>query len=192
LSLSCFAGRLCRLFAGRLCRLFAGRDELVSAVPSQRLNLTCEERTRTMSTTVTNTVEINAGPDEVWAVLADLPATRMWLPGVVSARMDGDLRVCTTGDGQEIHERISDLSAEDRSYRFQHVRVPMPVRASGGIFTVTPGTDPGTSLVTLETTFEPLDPAGVDEVTGMIRGAFGQSLESLRRYVEEKVTWDAG
>jgi hypothetical protein len=42
-----------------------------------------------MSTTVTNTVEINAGQDEVWAVLADLSATRMWLPGVVSTRMDG-------------------------------------------------------------------------------------------------------
>ena len=144
-----------------------------------------------MSTTVTNTVEINAGPDDVWAVLADLPATRRWLPGVVSARIDGDLRVCTTADGQEIHERISDLSPEDRSYRFHHIRVPLPVQHSGGTFTVTRGTDPDTAIVTLQTTFEPLDPAGVDELTGMIRGAFGQSLESLRRYVEEKITWDA-
>jgi uncharacterized protein YndB with AHSA1/START domain len=144
-----------------------------------------------MSTTVTNTVEINTGPDDVWAVLADLPATRMWLPGVICARMDGDLRVCTTADGQEIHERISDLSPQDRSYRFHHVRVPLPVRDSGGTFTVTPGADPRTSMVTLQTTFEPLDPAGVDELTGMIQGAFQQSLESLRRYVEEKVTWDA-
>jgi hypothetical protein len=144
-----------------------------------------------MSTTVTNTVEINAGQDEVWAVLADLPATRMWLPGVVSTRMDGDLRVCATGDGQEIHERISNLSPEDRSYRFHHVRVPLPVRDSGGVFTVTAGMAPGTAVVTLQTTFEPLDPAGADEVTNMIRGAFGQSLESLRRYVEDKVAWDA-
>ena len=144
-----------------------------------------------MSTTVTNTVEINTGPDEVWAVLADLPATRMWLPGVVSARIDGDLRVCTTADGQEIQERISDLSPEDRSYRFHHIRVPLPVQHSGGTFTVTRGADPDTAIVTLQTTFEPLDSAGVEELTAMIRGAFGQSLESLRRYVEEKITWDA-
>jgi uncharacterized protein YndB with AHSA1/START domain len=144
-----------------------------------------------MSTTVTNIVEINAGPDDVWAVLADLSATRMWLPGVVAARMDDDLRVCTTADGQEIHERISDISPQDRSYRFHHVHVPLPVRHSGGTFTVTAGTMPGTATVTLQTTFEPLDPAGVNELTGMIRDAFGQSLESLRRYVEEKVTWDA-
>ena len=54
--------------------------------------------------TIRNTVTINATPDEVWAVLSDMPATRQWLPGVVAARMDGDLRVCTMADGQEVHE----------------------------------------------------------------------------------------
>src|SRR5258708_3575898 len=110
--------------------------------------------------TIRNTVTINATPDEVWAVLADLPATRMWLPGVVAARMDGDLRVCATADGQEIHERISDLSPESRSYRIHHVRVPLPVRHSGGMFTVAARTDPGTAVVTLQPSFEPLDSAG--------------------------------
>ena len=142
-----------------------------------------------MSTTVTNTVDINAGPDDVWAVLADLPATRWWLPGVVAARVDGDVRVCTMADGQEIHERISEVSPDRRSYRFEHLRVPLPVLRSGGTFTVT-GAE-GTARVTLQTTFDPLDPTGAEELTRMIQGAFGQSLESLRRYVEEKVSWDA-
>jgi uncharacterized protein YndB with AHSA1/START domain len=141
--------------------------------------------------TITNTVDITAGPDDVWAVLADLSATRHWLPGVVSVRMDGNLRVCTMADGQEVHEQISDISPQRRSYRFDHVRVPLPVRSSGGTFTVTSRTAKDTSTVTLRTTFEPLDPSSVDEVTGMIQGAFQQSLESLRRYVEEKVAWDA-
>jgi uncharacterized protein YndB with AHSA1/START domain len=141
--------------------------------------------------TITNTVDINAGPKEVWTVLADLPATRQWLPGVVAARMEGTMRVCQMADGQEIHEQISDISAERRSFRFSHVRVPLPVGSSGGTFTVTPGAMVGTATVTLQTTFEPLDPTGVDELTGMIQSAFGQSLESLRRYVEEKVAWDA-
>jgi uncharacterized protein YndB with AHSA1/START domain len=92
-----------------------------------------------MPTTVTNTVDITADPDDVWAVLADLPATRWWLPGVVAARMDGDVRVCTMADGQEIHERISELSAGHRSFRFEHLRMPQPVQHSGGTFTVTPG-----------------------------------------------------
>ena len=141
--------------------------------------------------TIRNTVTINATPDDVWAVLADMPATRHWLPGVVSARMDGTLRVCTMADGQEVHERISDLSDDARSFRFDHVRVPLPVRESGGSFTVAPGAAPATTTVILETTFEALDPTSTDQLTTGIRDAFQQSLDSLRTYVEEKVPWDA-
>ncbi len=144
-----------------------------------------------MTVTITNTVDINAGPDDVWAVLADMPATRQWLPGVVAARMDGTVRICTMADGQEICEQISDISAERRSYRFSHLQVPLPVRHSGGTFAVTPGAAAGTATVTLQTTFEPLDPAGADDLTSMIHGAFQQSLDSLRHYVEEKAAWDA-
>src|SRR5262245_25699924 len=143
-----------------------------------------------MATIVTNTVDITADPDDVWAVLADLPATRCWLPGVLSARMDGDVRVCTMADGQEIHERISDLSPERRSYRFEHLRVPLPVRDSYGTFTVSAGAAAGTARVTLQTTFDPADPTAAEAVTEMIDGAFGQALESLRRYMEQKATWD--
>jgi uncharacterized protein YndB with AHSA1/START domain len=141
--------------------------------------------------TVRNTVTINATPDAVWAVLSDMPATRNWLPGVVAARMDGDLRVCTMADGQEVHERISAVSDDERSFRFDHVRVPLPVRESGGTFTVVGGAVARTTDVVLETTFEPLDPSGVDQLTAGVQGAFQQSLDSLRTFVEEKVAWDA-
>lgn len=141
--------------------------------------------------TIRNTVTINATPEEVWAVLSDMPATRQWLPGVVAARMDGDLRVCTMADGQEVHERISDVSDDARRFRFAHIRVPLPVRDSGGTFTVTAGTTAATSDVDLETTFEPLDPTSADQLAAGVRVAFQQSLDSLRAYVEEKVAWDA-
>ncbi|HET9144190.1 SRPBCC family protein [Actinophytocola sp.] len=140
--------------------------------------------------TITNTIEIKADAQDVWAVLADLPATRRWLPGVVTARVDGDLRVCTMADGQEIHERITALSPHDRTLRFEHVRVSLPVQHSAGSFTVAAAPAAGTATVRLETTFEPLDPAGLDELITMIHGAFQQSLESLRRFVEDKTTWD--
>src|SRR5262245_21432576 len=105
--------------------------------------------------TILNTVTINAEPERVWAVLADLPATRHWLPGVVAARVDGDLRVCSMADGQEVHERISHVSDDTRSFRFDHIRVPLPVRESGGRFTVVPGGQAGSAVVELQTTFEP-------------------------------------
>lgn len=130
--------------------------------------------------TISNTTDIEVTPDKVWAVLADMPATRQWLPGVVSACMDGDVRICRMADGQEVREKISDISAEQRRYQFEHVRVPLPVQRSGGTFTVAVGPDPRTATVTLRTTFGPLDPTGADQVTGMIRGGFQQSLESWR------------
>jgi len=94
-------------------------------------------------------------------------------------------------DGQQVHEKISDNSPEQRSFRFEHVRVPLPVRRSGGTFTVTAGPEPDTATATLRTTFEPLDPTGADQLTSMIQGAFQQSLESLRCFVEDKLPWDA-
>jgi uncharacterized protein YndB with AHSA1/START domain len=141
--------------------------------------------------TISNTIDIKASPDEVWVVLADMPATRQWLPGVVAARMDGDMRVCQMADGQQIHEKISHISANQRSFRFEHVRVPLPVQRSGGTFTVSADPDSHTATVTLRTTFEPLGTTGFDQLTAMIHGAFQQSLESLRRFVEDKIPWDA-
>jgi hypothetical protein len=88
-------------------------------------------------------------------------------------------------------ERISNVSAEQRSYRFEHLRVPLPVQRSGGTFTVSPGAASSIATLTLRTTFDPLDPTATDDVSGLIRQAFGQSLQALRRYVEEKVPWDA-
>ena len=141
--------------------------------------------------TISTTIDIRATPDEVWAVLADMPATRQWLPGVVAARMDGDVRVCQMADGQQVHEKISDISAEQRSFRFEHIRVPLPVHSYGGTFTVTADPDPHTATVTLRATFEPRDPTGIDQLTAMVHGAFQQSLESLRRFVEDDIPWDA-
>lgn len=141
--------------------------------------------------TIRNTVTVNATPDEVWDVLSDMPATRQWLPGAVAARMQGDIRVCTMADGQEVHERISDVSGRARSFRFDHIRIPLPVKRSGGTFTVSPGDTSATAVVALETTFEPLDPTSVDQMTAGVRDAFQQSLDSLRMFVEEKVAWDA-
>ena len=140
--------------------------------------------------TITNSIDIKAAPGEVWKVLGDLPATRDWLPGVVAVSIDGDVRICRMADGQEIHERISEVSDQQRGYRFEHIRVALPVRRSDGVFTVAEGPDRDTATVTLRTTFEPLDPAGASQLAATMRGAFEQSLRSLRRFVEDGLTWD--
>ena len=42
-------------------------------------------------------------------------------------------------NGQQVHEKISAISSDQPSFRFQHVRVPLPVDGSGGTFTLTAG-----------------------------------------------------
>lgn len=139
---------------------------------------------------LTNMIDIKASPETVWAVLEDLATPPDWLPGTVSASVDGATRVCVMADGSQVHEQISGYSAEDRTYHWRHLQVPLPVRDSHGTFTVTAG-DAGSSTVTLHTQFEPLDQTAAAEVAKMIDGAFQQSLEALRRFVEQGVRWNA-
>jgi hypothetical protein len=44
--------------------------------------------------------------------------------------------------------------------------------------------------VTLRATFEPFEPDKRRKLTGMIQGAFQQSLESLRHFVDDELAWD--
>ncbi len=137
-----------------------------------------------------NTVAIDATPEAVWKLLGDLGATTEWLPGTVAARFDGGIRTCTTADGFEIREEISDYSSERRTYRFRHLVLPVPVTESSGVFTVEPAGAIGSTVV-LATSFEPLDGAQAEQIAEMMDGALKNALESLKRRVEDGTRWDA-
>ncbi len=135
-------------------------------------------------------VAIDAPPDVVWAVLGDLTATTEWLPGTVSARVEASTRICTTADGFEIREEITDYAPQGRSYRYRHLAMPLPVENSSGSFTVEPRN--GGTEVVLEAEFEALDSAEEAQVAEMFGGALEQSLASLKRRVEHGDRWDSG
>ncbi len=135
------------------------------------------------------TVTIDATPEAVWEVLGDLSGTTEWLPGTVAARMEGSTRICTTADGFDIREEISDYVPSSRSYRYRHLEVPLPVSESAGSFTVEP--DDGGALVVLQSEFEPLDAAEEGQVQQLLEGALERALESLKQRVERGLRWDA-
>jgi Polyketide cyclase / dehydrase and lipid transport len=87
---------------------------------------------------ILNTLELTVDAARARHVLADLTDAASWIPGVVSARMHGDVRVCTTVDGAEIRERISGFSPERMCYRYEHLATPAPVRDSRGTLRVCP------------------------------------------------------
>ena len=91
---------------------------------------------------------------------------------------------------QEGADRLASVDPERRSFRYRHVRVPMPVTDSGGSFVVESVRN-GRASVLLESCFVALDRAQEQQVAQKIEAAFQQALESLKRRVEQGLCWDA-
>ena len=124
-------------------------------------------------------VEINAAPEKVWSLLGDPTTAARYVPGIASARMKDNTRICVTADGHEIHEAITDRSEETRSYRYEHVKTPMPIKLSRGRFSVvTSGA--GRSRVTVEAELEALAPEMEPQLAEMMTAGLRQSLANLR------------
>jgi carbon monoxide dehydrogenase subunit G len=124
-----------------------------------------------------NSIAIDAAPDEVWSVLGDLSATPEWIPGVVTAEVIGDERLCRTADGNEIRERIVDYSTEARTLSYEQSHVPLPIERSRGTLRVV--ADGTRAQVEWEADFD-----ADEEVAMMVDGYYRQTLEALRRRVE--------
>jgi hypothetical protein len=131
---------------------------------------------------ITNTFDLDLDAASAWRMVGDIADAASWVPGVVSARFDGDIRTCTTVDGGEIRERISDRSDRAMSYRYEHLATPAPVRGSRGTLRVRP--NGAGCRVEWDAEFTPADPAHADEITVAMTTAFGQAAQSLRRRIE--------
>src|SRR5262245_27780898 len=128
------------------------------------------------------TLHVHTSPERAWAVVGDLAGVNTWIPGIVSATVEGSERFCTDAAGNAIHEQISDYSETHRSYRYAHLRVPLPVRGSHGQFSVVP--DGEGAVVRWDAAFEVLDPTQETAVVRMLDEYYQQTVESLRRRIE--------
>ena len=126
-----------------------------------------------------NTIKVSVPSEDAWAIVGDLDGVHRWLPGVTTCRVEGTRRICNDG---QIEEEISDYSAQHRSYRYRHLKVPLPVRSSTGEFSVRP--DDGGSLVVWEAEVEALDKTTEDAFVQMLDGLYKQVCESLRQLIE--------
>lgn len=131
---------------------------------------------------VINQFDLDMAPEQTWRIVGDLADAASWIPGVVAARVTGDLRVCMTADGHEIHERLSSVEGEPMSYRYVHLVTPAPIHNSWGILRVRP--NGRGCAVEWEAAFEPADPTHAEQITAMMRANFANALESLRRRIE--------
>ena len=133
--------------------------------------------------TFSESLEINASPEEVWAVLGDLASVAQWIPGVTAVSLDGMSRVCTFDDGHTQHEQISDYSPNAHCYRYRIEGAPLPVTDNIGSFAVQQGN--GSTRVVWESSFQPLDPAMADELARMWQPYLPMVLGNLKNLVEK-------
>jgi hypothetical protein len=73
--------------------------------------------------TVTDSIDLNATPDKVWALIGDFDAS--WHPLIANIKLIGNgigqLRVIETIDGKEIVERLEAIDNSTRFYRYTSI-----------------------------------------------------------------------
>ena len=74
--------------------------------------------------TVRRHVRINRPAAEVWAIVGDAAALPRWFPGIVDAKVDGAVRIVTTGAGLPMPEEI--VTCDPLLRRFQY-RITAPM-----------------------------------------------------------------
>lgn len=127
-------------------------------------------------------IEIAVAPDKAWTLLSDFAAAHRYVPGIASSKMSGMTRICVMPDGQEIHEAISDVSPGGRSYRYEHVKTPMPVKQSGGCFSVS--AHGSGCKVRIDAQLVAASPEMQPQLAEMMREGLRATLENLRMLLE--------
>jgi ketosteroid isomerase-like protein/uncharacterized protein YndB with AHSA1/START domain len=133
--------------------------------------------------TIHNDVTIARSPDDVWALLSDLAAVTDWVPGIMSARLDGTRRICTTAEGAEIHEEI-ELDDARRRYAYTQPVHPLGFKASRGTLAVT-GNGAGSHVV-WDAEVEFADAEQETQLIPLLEQGYATALETLKRRLERR------
>ncbi len=93
-------------------------------------------------TTFTETIEIDAPVNQVWATLADVGSIADWNPGLIGSKATNDIvgvgatRFCDIDGRQNLDEEVV-LFEPERSITFRITRSTLPFRSADIAFTLT-------------------------------------------------------
>ncbi|TWG08679.1 SRPBCC family protein [Saccharopolyspora dendranthemae] len=98
---------------------------------------------------------IEAPVDTVWAAVRDFDGLPVWHPAIASSEIEDGLAAASVGcvrrlqlaDGGEVRERLVSLDDVARSYTYEFVTSPFPVRSYRSTIHVLPVTASGHSFV---------------------------------------------
>lgn len=137
---------------------------------------------------------VNASVDEVWAFVRDFDNLDKWLPAVESSQIEGGqqadtvgcVRRLTLGDGGVVRERLLALDDVDRSYTYEFVESPFPVRSYRATIRFASVTDTGQAFAEWWTLYD-ADAKDEEELNETFsKGIFATGLAALRRRFESR------
>ena len=124
---------------------------------------------------------LNMNADEVWKLIGQFNALPEWHPAVVSSKLEdgGRIRRVSLLGGGEIVERLEQIEAGDRLYRYSIISGPLPVANYTATLRVK---EDGKGKAIIEWSSE-FDPSGATETdaTAAITEVYKAGLDNLRK-----------
>lgn len=143
-----------------------------------------------MPTPYASTV-VPAGADETWTLVRDFDGLPGWHPAIETSEIEGGgapavgcVRRLTLGDGGVVRERLVTLDDTERSYTYDILESPFPVRSYRSTIRVSPVTATGEAFVEWWTVYE-ADAADEAQLTATFaEDVFAGGLAALRSRFE--------
>ena len=146
---------------------------------------------------VTETVEIKAPPDKVWAAIKDFDGLAKWHPGFASDELVsggngkvGAVRKLTIKDGPVITERLLAYDEAKHSFRYTITESPLPITHYTSTISLQ-ARSPGLTRVTWSGRFKrknvsdnPPEAESDAGVTKLIKGVYRGGLDNLKKLLE--------
>jgi mxaD protein len=146
---------------------------------------------------VTETVEIKAPPEKVWATVKDFDGMTKWHPGFASDELVsggngkvGAMRKLTIKDGPVITERLLAYDETKHSFRYAITESPLPITDYVSTISVQAGSA-GMTKVTWSGKFKrkntsdtPPEAESDAGVTKLIKGVYRGGLDNLKKMLE--------
>lgn len=127
------------------------------------------------------TIDVNAEPAAVWALVGDPTTVPQWYPKYVACEVQGDTRILRTAEGAELVERLLERDDTRRVYTYA-VLSGAPVRTHRASFEVRERD--GGSRIVWRTDAEPSDPSA--DLEGRLAGTQSDALRRMKEIVEAR------
>ncbi|TLY89096.1 MAG: SRPBCC family protein [Gammaproteobacteria bacterium] len=146
---------------------------------------------------VTESVEIKAPIDQVWATVRDFDSLNKWHPGFASDELVsggngkvGAVRKLTIKDGPTFTERLVAFDAAHHSYRYKIVESPLPIIGYASTISVRPGPAGMTKVIwsgscrRKNPADNPPEAESDAGVTKLLKGVYRGGLDNLKKMLE--------